>query len=332
MSAPLRFLAGAIGGWACLRAAMLVPWPAERGRPAAEAPLRFAGDGRAAAPEGRRLHVSPTVRVRGPYAPGALPRVPDGQAPRARNAGIPPWQQPGAFAPPPAPGAAAAPSLHPMEVRGPDPRPPRSASANRWSLSAWALVRRGGSAGLATAPSLGGSQAGASLAYRVAGTEAAPLSLIARLSAPIGASGAEAAAGIEWKPLEALPLRLVAERRQALGGRGRSGLALFAHGGVADLRVGRFRLDGYGQAGLAGRGEMFADGGARITARAGNGVSVGFGVWGAAQKGAARLDFGPTATVRLPASAATLALDWRHRAAGAARPGSGPALTLISDF
>ena len=330
MSPPLRFLAAAIGGWACLRGAAWLPWPAEAERAIAHA-APIARAAAAAAPE---WPPAPSVLAAAPVAPAgagvplparwrrtrpaaitaALPLVPEAPARAA-----PPTAQPG-----PAPWAPTPIETSPSK-RG------RPGAVPRWSHSVWAFGRGGGDR-LAAAPSLGGSQAGARIGYRLAGRPAAPVSLILRVAAPLGGGGgAEAAAALEWKPSTRLPLRIVAERRQALGAGGRSRFALFGHGGVDGARIGGgFRLDGYAQAGAAGR-DLFADGGVRITRRVA-GLGLGGGAWAAAQPGAHRVDVGPAAVLRLPGGRTAIAIDWRHRVAGNARPTSGPALTLSSDF
>jgi hypothetical protein len=216
--------------------------------------------------------------------------------------------------------------------------PPAARRLDRWAFSGWVHGRGGGSRALAPGGLLGGSQAGARLGYRVAGSTAAPVSLVARAATPLRRSaGAEAAVGVEWQPLRAIPLRAVVERRQRLGPEGRTAFAAGVHGGVSELPVAAgFRMEAYGQAGAVGirSRDLFADGAIRVAAPlAGNGtIRVGAGAWGAAQPGAARLDLGPSLSLRLPAVRAAVALDWRFRAAGSARPGSGPAITLSTDF
>jgi hypothetical protein len=214
---------------------------------------------------------------------------------------------------------------------------PRRARAGRWSGSAWLLLRGERERSLAAGGTLGGSQSGVRLAYRLNGNAARPLALNARLYAPLrDRRGAEAAVGIEWRPLATLPVNLLAERRQAIGRDGRSAFALALHGGVSDRPLpGGARLDAYGQAGVvsARSRDLFADGGARISLPAGQ-ASLGAGLWGGAQPGAARLDAGPHASIRLPLAGENLRLaaEWRFRIAGDARPGSGPALSIGSDF
>jgi hypothetical protein len=186
---------------------------------------------------------------------------------------------------------------------------------------------------------LGGSQAGARLTYRLKAISARPLLLSARASMPIDPrDGAEAAIGLDWRPVKSLPLHLLAERRQALGKEGRSALSLTAYGGVSEAPLGPLRIDAYAQAGVVGArsGDLFGDGALRISLPVdGEGrLKLGAGAWAAAQPGISRVDIGPQASLRLPVAgrSVTVALDWRLRIAGEARPGSGPALTLATDF
>jgi hypothetical protein len=207
---------------------------------------------------------------------------------------------------------------------------------SRWSLSAWLFARHGsGEAGLVPAGTLGGSQAGARLTYRLGGRPG-DLSLSLRGYAPLSnRRAAEAAAGLDWKPLRCVPLRLLGERRQALGRDGRSAFSLTFYGGVDGRRLGPFRVDAYFQAGMVGvrRRDPFADGAARLTLPLGR-LRVGASAWAAAQPGVARVDAGPHADLTLPVANrfATLSADWRFRLAGGAQPGSGPAITLSTGF
>jgi hypothetical protein len=213
------------------------------------------------------------------------------------------------------------------------PAPPREGRSGRWSGSAWLLIRHD-RAGPALAPggTLGGSQSGARLLFGIGGG----LALGARAYVPLRQiRGAEAAAGLDWQPVARLPLHLLAERRQDVGGDGRSAFALSVYGGGSRSLPHGLRLDFYGQAGIVGARsrDLFADGAARLSVAAGP-VEIGGGAWGGAQPGAARLDAGPSFSWRLPVAAANLRLqaDWRFRVAGDAAPGSGPALTFASDF
>ncbi|HVQ07097.1 MAG TPA: hypothetical protein VMS43_01545 [Allosphingosinicella sp.] len=322
---PLRFLVMALGLWICARAAMLAPgWWAERERPptsniveahtiADPAPISVAAANPEPVENPRNPH-SPTRRV---PAAAPLPVV------SAATFG-------------PAAGATISVPIGKTSPPGGDDRliPTRpTGRPDRWAVSAWLLVRResGGSA-LAPGGTLGGSQAGARISYRLGGG----LALSARASLPLRrTAGAEAAAGLDWRPVAAVPLNILAERRQALGRDGRSAFALTLYGGGGLALPRGLRLDAYGQAGMVGMKarNLFVDGAVRVFAPVGP-VEVGVGARGAAQPGAARLDAGPGLAYRLPVRGANVRIeaDWRFRVAGAAAPGSGPALTLATDF
>jgi hypothetical protein len=231
----------------------------------------------------------------------------------------------------PAAAALAPPAALPAPLGGAAPSSPR------WSVSAWAFVRRGDSPALAAGGLLGGSQAGARLAYRLNRDPGRPLALSVRVSAPIRRSaGAEAALGIDWRPSRRVPVHVLAERRQALGEEGRSAFAITLYGGVSEAPLGPLRADAYAQAGIVGARSLdpFADGSVRLSLPLGARARLGAGAWAAAQPGAARLDLGPQASVRIPVAgrSVTVAADWRVRVAGNARPGSGPALTVATNF
>ncbi|MDQ8756654.1 hypothetical protein RCO27_10455 [Sphingosinicella sp. LHD-64] len=214
------------------------------------------------------------------------------------------------------------------------------ATSARWSASAW-LLFRGDAAAPALVPggTLGASQAGVRLLYRLSGKSGPLVRMSGRVYAPLRQrSGAEAAIGIDWQPVRHVPVFLLAERRQALGDSGRSAFSLTLYGGrSADLPLG-FRLDSYAQTGIVGfrSRDLFVDGAIQVRRPVGpvGPVEIGAGAWGAAQPGAARLDIGPQISARLPVERANLRVsaDWRFRIAGDAAPGSGPALTLGADF
>lgn len=329
LSPPLRFLAIVLGGWAALRTAVIAPpWTSPPAGAAAALP---------------RAPPRAVVRAEAWPAAVSVDLIARDREPFSRRSGLPaplastpsrPSPAP-AFLPPPAPAsriesAEALPRLPPGLVRAP-------ATAGRWSLSAWAFVRRGDSAALAAGGLLGGSQAGGRLIFRLNRDPARPLALSARLSIPLRRpAGAEAALGLDWRPARRLPVRLLAERRQALGREGRSAFALTLYGGVGEVPFGRFRLDAYAQAGAVGARspDLFGDGSARLSLPLNDRFRLGAGAWAAAQPGLARLDLGPQAALRLPVAGrpVTLAADWRLRVAGKAEPGSGPTLTLSTDF
>lgn len=214
----------------------------------------------------------------------------------------------------------------------------RAPPERRLRGSAWLFVRDD-VAGQALAPggTLGGSQAGLRLTYRVNNDTGRPVSLSARTYLPLARpAGAEVAVGVDWRPVASLPVHILAERREAIGREGRSDFSLMVHGGIdRPLARGRLRLEAYGQAGVVGtrRGDLFADGAARLTTALGP-LQLGGGVWGGAQPGAERLDVGPHASLQVPVADQRIRIsaEWRFRVAGDAAPQSGPAVTLATDF
>ncbi|WP_324749069.1 hypothetical protein SH591_10435 [Sphingomonas sp. LY54] len=332
--APLRFLALVLVGWIGLRVAALAPWSEKA---AADAPQP--GASQAIAPVSNPVRAAASVASALVAAPLVQPRVLRPSVDRPGPAGS-------SFAPTPAtdqPEATPGPLLRPTALAAHAPpavwplAPPPTSASDRWSASAWLFARRGGDGTLATAGTLGGSQAGLRVGYRLNRDTARPLSLSGRLYAPLETDGAEAAVGLEWKPLADVPVRILAERRQRLSGDGRSAFAILAYGGVSEARIaGPLRLDAYAQAGMVGlhSKDLFADGAATVSLPLGARAQVGIGLWGAAQPGVSRLDAGPQVSVRLPVTAANLRLSagYRVRVAGDALPASGPALTLAADF
>ena len=332
---PLRFLTAIALLWICGRFAMLAPgWWVESSvaaparLPTPKAVLRTTPL-REAAQDAIRASADPQLRA---TVPQPAPR-PERASQRRLAAAALPFR------------LLALPSLQAPVVNResrtltlPPLRPDAQLSSpNRLSGSAWLLLREERSAALAPGGTLGGSQAGLRMLYRLNRDPARPLALSARLSSPTrGLRGAEAALGLDWRPLAQIPVHFLAERRQALGRDGRSAFALAVHGGVSDYRLpSGLRLDAYGQAGVVGAGsrDLFADGAARVTLPVGD-ISLGAGLWGGTQPGAARLDAGPHASIRLSLAgeAARLSAEWRIRVAGNARPGSGPVVSLGSDF
>lgn len=333
---PLRFLGLVLGGWVCARAIFLgLEWleqppsvsaavaipaashPAPNQSPNSAADAMLPSDPRPATagrPSFVAVFASP-VRLQ-----------------RAVAAAVAPPTSYAVHAPPPAAHVQAdgVPGLSPLPVAQ------APAVASRWAGSAWLFLREGRQQQLAPGGTLGGSQIGARLGYRLNEEGARPLALSARFYSPVrDLDEAEAAVGIEWQPSRAVPVRLLAERRQALGESGRSAFALTAYGGVSDQPVGPLRLESYAQAGVVGlrSRDLFADGSARLLApvAAVPGLAAGAGLWGAAQPGVSRLDAGPAISLRILPNIRAVA-EWRLRVAGDAEPGSGPALTLAADF
>jgi hypothetical protein len=185
---------------------------------------------------------------------------------------------------------------------------------------------------LATAGTLGASQAGARLNYNFTREIAATF----RTTSDVGRRGGEVAAGVRFQPVAGIPVWFDAERRQRLGkyGGGRNAFALFFEGGVYDRPMPwQFNLDAYLQGGVVGfhHRDRFIDGGLTLTRPVYRQFSAGLGVWGAAQPGVYRVDAGPRVSMRVRNNV-RVHVDWRQRLAGNAAPGSGPAVTLAGDF
>ena len=313
-SRPLRFLALTVFGWAGLRTFML--WPVADFGPAlveTVAPAAVAEVRSEPPVHPRALAITTDPPVRPLSTPPGRPRrladpptiVPEAQA----------------FALAQMPLEPAAISPEPFE---PGIDPPPTFRASRWSGSAWAILRPAGRA-TPFASQLGGSQAGARIAYAIDG--ARRVAVYARASTAVDAREREAAVGVDWRPTR-LPVHVVAERRIGIEGV-RSGTAIGAVGGIGPTRiVGPVRAEGYAQGGVIFRNgrEGYADGSLRLTASAARRIDFGVGAWGGAQRGAARLDVGPTLGITVPVArhALRLSADWRRRVAGDARPRSGP--------
>ncbi len=216
------------------------------------------------------------------------------------------------------------------------PQPPVPPKPARWSASLWG-VARDGTASAADAGQLGGSQAGIRVRYAI--DEGRRLGLTARVAGPLRGEGADAAIGVDWRPLGS-GVAVIVERRFALDD-APGGTAAFVAGGFGPTPLGGgFAAEGYAQAGGVARERMepFADGAMRVARAVGSvegvAVTAGMGAWGGAQRETARLDIGPTLGAAVPVGGRNvrIAFDWRRRVAGNAAPGSGPALTIGSDF
>jgi hypothetical protein len=213
----------------------------------------------------------------------------------------------------------------------------RKAAFDRIQLTSWAMLRSpqalsSSPSSLASGGTLGGSQAGARLAYNFN----RQLSATLRTTSAVGKRGGEVALGARIQPLGGIPLWVTAERRQRLGryGGGRNAFALFLEGGAYDRPMPwRFRLDAYFQGGVVGlhHRDRFVDGALTMTRPVYKNFSAGLGLWGGAQPGVYRVDAGPRVTMRVRNNV-KVHLDYRQRLAGNAEPGSGPALTLAGDF
>lgn len=337
--APVRFLLLLAAGWIGLRAVMLSgSWSVEPMQAAiSQPPPSIVAQGTPAptGPGADAIIDHPATQV-----------MPSRTAPTARRpvhlaAAVP--SSAARSGPESGPASASVPiGPHVMAMVTPVPasRPASLAAApaddRRWSGAAWLLQRRDGDVALAPGGTLGGSQAGARLLYRLNDNVVRPLALSGRAYVPLRRpAGAEAALGVDWRPNARLPVHLLVERRQRLGSEGRSAFAATVYGGGSVSLGPSLRLDGYAQTGMVGlrSRDFFVDGAARLSRTMGP-LELGGAIWGAAQPGAARLDAGPQLSAPLRTGDATLRLsaEYRFRIAGDARPASGPSLTLGVDF
>ncbi len=212
----------------------------------------------------------------------------------------------------------------------------------QWSVNAYALFRDAGADGSAAAsPVLGGGQSGAMMAYLIDPLAQRPLAIIARFYAAhdnrnlIDGDTAQGAFGVRWQPRSGVSI--AAERLVGIG-RATSGDWNIRVAAGGERRIRRVMVDGYGEAGVRGNGDVYAGGQARAAVALGRlgGVafSAGPGAWGSVQSGfttVSRVDLGVGVIGSLPAGVAVTA-DWRWRVAGNAAPVSGPAVTVSFGF
>jgi hypothetical protein len=190
-------------------------------------------------------------------------------------------------------------------------------------------------------PVLGGGQSGASLAYSLDPLARRPLAVFGRIyaaheaAASLDPATAQAAIGLRWQV--APGVAIAAERLIAIGAATSGDWNLRLAAG-AEHRLGAVALDGYGEAGIRGNGDVYAGGAthARLPiARLGSvALAAGPGAWGSVQVAGStvgRLDLGAGVVARLPAGV-SISGDWRWRVAGNAAPGSGPAVTIAMAF
>ncbi len=334
---PRRFVALVVIGWTAARLAVLAPWTTSPVDPFAPPPA--VATQRTSWPRPLPRPTPDPVRVE--RSRDTWPS--EAEAPLPRPVAAPAWPKraPSLAVPRPTAASASPPAPPPLTPAPParTPAPPLLSgtapaprpSPNGWSLSAYLFLREGSGRPLAAGGTLGGSQAGARLTMPLA----SGVALSARAYAPLESRSAEAALGLDWRPLPSLPLNLLVERRQRLSRGGRSAFAALGYGGIDRPLVGPLTVEAYGQAGVVGlkRRDLFADGLVRVNATVGDGIQAGLGAWAAAQPGVARLDIGPQISWRLPAAPnLRLLADYRLRIAGDAAPASGPSLTLAADF
>lgn len=302
--APIRFVAVVLGGWTCVRIAVLLPDAERREIAGALAPP--------AAATGRPVLRKGAVWPRPPVPLGSM------YTPERRSASSPP---PAAITHPAAIGKSNAVStagdtgqdaVAPILVAPMVGQAPAGQPENRWTASAWLLVR-GGANGTLSGGRLGASQAGVRTTYLF--DQRRRLALAGRIATPLSGRGTEAAIGLDWQPTSA-PVHLVVEQRIAIDG-ARGGPTAMVIAGLDPTPVGAgFRLEAYAQAGAIlrdGRAQAFGDGAARLTrpvaALGRTTIDLGLGAWGAGQPGAARVDVGPTIGAALPVAGRSLRLS-----------------------
>jgi hypothetical protein len=208
----------------------------------------------------------------------------------------------------------------------------------RWSGDAFVLARDAGAAASAVAsPLLGGGQSGARLGYTLDPLARRQVAVFARIYAAhddrglVDAATAQAALGLRW---QLLPGVSVAAERLVAVGRATSGDWNLRVAAGGERRLGPVTVDGYGEAGARGNGDLYAGGqvhALRPVAELGPvQVTAGPAAWGSVQSGVTtiwRADAGAGVAAALP-GAVTARAEWRWRVAGNAEPGSGPALTI----
>lgn len=368
MSHSVRFLTLAIAAWAGVRAITLGLDPGRDALAATldDSQLSEAAQGptapaSASPPSTPGMQVSTMAYAQNPY--GWMPAYPP---PWAYPAAPPPApvirivQSPAAA---PSPGAMAIPAYYygttsayssqtlPSGLAYPEAASMPTATASMLPLSTpplqpqelvedrrlrghvWGHYRQdtSGLPSLAPGGTLGGSQAGVRLLYRVA----PGLDLSARNVGSLGNfAGSEAALGVRYAPFANLPLAITAERRQRVHGFGRSDFAAFAEYGAYGVAMpAGFTADGFAQAGMVGLDGKgwFLDAQLAATRPLYRDMRLGAGVWTAAQRGLSRVDIGPRLTVPVGNQLA-LHADYRVNVAGNAAPGSGATITFAKDF
>ncbi len=242
-------------------------------------------------------------------------------------------------------------SISPIEVSASKRTAGLSPSSKPLSGYLWAFARQnnglaqfGAAAPIAQSPGgqYGGSQAGAIVAYRLAGNERRSLSTFVRLSTALSTAGEEELAiGVSAKPFTKLPLSVFAEQRLGAKNFRNRGTSVYVAGGTGPDRLwADFNLETYGQAGFvfADNNSYFFDASAtlqrRLWARGDYKVTAGAGIWAGGQEGLTRVDIGPRANLHIPLGKldTRLSLDWRQRVGGNALPDSGLAVTVATGF
>ncbi len=360
--APLRALSSIAGFWILGRIIWELGSPAEKMMPIpiAEAETTLPANSMTAA-----LLIPP--RLRPNHGPGKMLSVSPKHDPvESVFLGLPPRflataPSRGSLERPPAPGGPNGKSVKPdlassafliqaREVLESGRGPSLSSSSNPLSGYFWAFGRQdsGAALGLRAAPlqspggQYGGSQAGAILTYRLAGSPRRNLSAFVRASTALSSAGEEEVAiGIKTKPWTNMPIALFVEQRVGATKLSDRGTAFYVAGGTGpDMLIAHTSLETYGQAGflMADDSSYFFDGSATLQRKIwdqGNyKITAGAGVWAGGQQGVTRLDIGPRVNADIPISGLDVrfSLDWRQRIGGNAVPNSGVAVTVTTGF
>lgn len=224
----------------------------------------------------------------------------------------------------------------PAGVLAPPP-PDRLRPTGQLSGYGWLAVRGGGTSS-SQLPSLGGSQAGFRLDWRLRRSVLLTGRVVSTIGKPLaGRHQREATIGLAYLPRKDRSVELALERRVSLDG-GRNAWQIRVAGG-GDWDIVGLKAEAYGQAGIADlrQKESFVEGQVAlrkpVTTSGGVRFSLGGGVWGAAQTGAKRLDIGPQAVAEFTLGVPVrLSGEYRVRVEGNALPASGPAFTLSTSF
>ena len=223
----------------------------------------------------------------------------------------------------------------------------RSMRLRRWSINAWAFLRRGGSLAAASGvlpATYGANQVGSVLRYKLRPLSALAPTLYLRTDATTGAGRYQTiAVGASVRPLRQIPVTLALEGRilDDSSGRHYQPVAMAVTQMPPFALPANLRGEIYAQAGYVGGqyATPFAEGQFRVD----HGLyqigkietRIGGGAWGGIQTGASRLDAGPGISLSMPLNRKVfgrISADWRFRVGGNAHPGSGPALTLSAGF
>ncbi len=223
--------------------------------------------------------------------------------------------------------------------------------ADRWSFDSWAFFRQGSNSLAASqgrVPVYGGSQAGASLQFRLAPSSARdPKAYVRAYRALVSRAESELAVGLSARLAAKVPVRVSAEARLTNNEFGTQVRPAFL--AVTELRPqslpAGLQGEAYVQGGYVGGAADtgFVEGQVAVTRQVKSfdlsqaksaRLSVGAAAWGGAQRDTQRIDLGPSVRLDMTLGKvpARLSVDWRERVVGDAEPGSGVAATISTRF